>query len=65
MTISFQVLTGQWTKNMHDPTPVPVAACPSCGHHALQSCEVRTIEAGAELYLTCRSCGGEAVLTIT
>ena len=50
---------------MHDPTRVdPVAVCATCGHHALQIREVRAIEEGAELHLSCRACNEGAVLTI-
>ena len=50
---------------MHDPTRFQsVAACPTCGRHALQIGEVRAIENGAELHLTCRECDERAALTI-
>ena len=44
-------MPGGWLNDRDEPC----AAYPSCGHHALQVGEVRAIENGAEVHLTCRA----------
>ena len=41
-----------------------VATCPHCEHDPLSVGEIRIAGAGADIALTCRACGGAAVLTV-
>lgn len=41
-----------------------MATCPHCGHHALGVGEIRTVDAGVDISMICRTCGGAAVLRV-